>query len=230
MTERLTIDIFSDVMCPWCIIGYKQLQKALATLDGEIEAEVRWRPFELNPDMPPEGEDSAEHVMRKYGRSEEQAAAGRSQMAAIAEKAGYSFAYTGEEPEPRARMRNSFLAHKLLAHALRVAGPDVQTALKLALFDAHFQQRRDIGSREVLLDLAGSVGLDCAAAEAALADPKLSEFVRSEEAQAWDMNISGVPAMVVNGRFLVPGAQEPQVYVDLLRRVVARERVGATTV
>jgi len=222
VTRTLSIDIWSDVMCPWCIIGYKQLETALAGLEGEIAAEIRWRPFELNPDMPPEGEDQAEHVQRKYGRTPEQAAAGRAQMAEIAERVGYSFAYAGEGESPSGRMRNTFLAHKLLAHALRAHGPEAQTRLKLALFDAHFQQRRDVSDRAVLGEIFEAVGLPRHEAEIAFDDPVLAELVRAEQARAWDMNISGVPAMVVNGKFLIPGAQEPETYAAALRRVAVR--------
>lgn len=96
MTQTLTIDIYSDVMCPWCAIGYGQLTKALEALEGEIEGQVRWRPFELNPDMPAEGEGQEEHLQRKYGRSAEEGAKVRGQMKAIAESAGVSLAYEGE--------------------------------------------------------------------------------------------------------------------------------------
>ena len=223
MTARLSIDIWSDVMCPWCIIGYRQLQSGLATLEGEVEAEIRWHPFELNPDMPPEGEDSAAHVARKYGRSPAEAEAGREKISAIAEAAGYSFRYTGEGDPPAARMHNTFLAHKLLTHTLAAHGPEAQTRLKLALFDAHFQQRRDVGDRAVLADIYEAQGLPRHEAEVAFADPVLGERVRAEEAQAWDMNISGVPAMLVNGKYLIPGAQDPETYANAIRRVVSRE-------
>ncbi|MGH6786925.1 MAG: DsbA family oxidoreductase [Novosphingobium sp.] len=222
MTRRLTIDIWSDVMCPWCIIGYRQLQQGLAQLEGEIEAEIRWLPFELNPDMPEAGEDQAAHLARKYRRTPEQAAAGRAQMRAIAERAGYSFAYTGPEPEPEARLWNTFAAHRLLKWALVEYGPAAQTRLKLALFDAHFQQRRKVGETAVLLDIAEETGLDRTAAEAALTDDTLAGVVRAEERQALDMNVTGVPAMVIEGKFLIPGAQEPEVYANALRRVAAR--------
>lgn len=227
MSTRLSIDIWSDVMCPWCVIGYKQLEKALALLEGEVEAEVRWRPFELNRDMPAEGEDSAEHVARKYGVDPVSASQRRGQMEAIGRRAGYSFAYAGEGDEPPLRIWNTFLAHKLLAHALRAEGPDLQTRLKLALFDAHFQHRRNVSDRTVLLDVAQAVGLDRAAAEAALDDPALAAHVRREEALAFDANITAVPAMVVNGRYLIPGAQDPAFYADALLRVAAREKDSA---
>lgn len=221
---KLTIDIYSDVMCPWCVIGYAQLRKGLAQLSGEIEAEVRWLPFELNPDMRPEGEGQAEHIARKYGRTPEQVVENREQIQEIGARAGYSFAYAGAGEPPKAMMWNTFAAHKLLKWALIEAGPERQTALKQALFDAHFQQRRNVSDPGVLADIAESVGLDRACAEAAMADDALGQIVRREEAQAWDMNISGVPAMVVQGKFLIPGAQEPDVYVNVLRRVVEKGR------
>ena len=219
---KLTIDIYSDVMCPWCIIGYAQLQKGLTMLAGEVEAEVRWLPFELNPDMPPEGEESVAHIARKYGRTLEQAAAGRQQMQAAGERAGYSFAYSGDQPEPTSKLWNTFAAHKLLKWALIEGGAAAQNRLKLALFDAHFQQRRNVSDPDVLVDVAVSLGLDPAGARVALDDPALGQIVRSEQAQAYDMNISGVPAMIVQGKFMIPGAQEPEVYAQALRRVVAK--------
>jgi predicted DsbA family dithiol-disulfide isomerase len=220
---KVTIDIWSDVMCPWCIIGYQQLQKGLAELDGEIEAELRWHAFELNPDMPEEGEDQQAHLARKYGRTLEQAAAARGQMQDVAERAGYSFTFTGEGEPPPARMWNTFLAHKLLLWALALHGPELQTELKRALFDAHFQQRRNVSDRQVLIEIAANVGLDRAAAAAALNDEALGQQVREEQRMAYDMNVTGVPAMLVNRKFLIPGAQEPETYANALRRVVARE-------
>lgn len=225
--QRLTIDIYSDVMCPWCLIGYGQLTKALAQLDGEIAAQIRWRPFELNPDMPVEGEEQEAHLQRKYRRSAEEGAALRGQMKAIAEGAGVSLSYEGEGEAPPAMMWNTRACHKLLTFALEQAGPEVQTALKLALFRAHFNERRNLGDPDVLLDIAADAGLHREAAKAALDDPGLEARVIAEEAQAWDMNISGVPAMIVEGKFLIPGAQAPEVYVNALRRVAEKTRASA---
>jgi predicted DsbA family dithiol-disulfide isomerase len=226
VTQRLTIDIYSDVMCPWCLIGYGQLTKALGELEGEIAAEIRWRPFELNPDMPPEGEEQEAHLQRKYRRPAEEGAALRGQMKAIAEGAGVSLSYEGDDAAPPAMMWNTRDCHKLLGFALEQAGPQMQTALKLALFQAHFNQRQPLGNRDVLLDIAASVGLHRAAAQAALDDPDLEARVLAEEHQAWDMNISGVPAMIVEGKFLIPGAQGPEVYVNALRRVAEKTRAA----
>jgi predicted DsbA family dithiol-disulfide isomerase len=226
MSDKVTIDIWSDVMCPWCVIGYKNLETALAGLEGEIEAEIRWLPFELNPDMPPEGEESRAHIARKYGRTPEQAEAGRTMMAERAAAAGFPFDYTGPEDEhgepPPSMVWNTFDAHKLLKWTLDTHGPEAQTRLKLALFAAHFQQRRNVGQRAVLLDVAGEQGLDRAAAATALDDPQIAAAVRGEQQLAWDNNVSGVPAMVIDRRFIVPGAQEPETYVSVLRKAVAR--------
>ena len=222
--HRLVIDIWSDVMCPWCLIGYGQLTKALKELEGEIAAEIRWRPFELNPQMPSGGEAQEAHLRRKYGRSAEEGAAVRSRMKAIAEEAGVSLSYEGEGEAPPAMMWNTRDCHKLLAFALDEAGPEVQTALKLALFRAHFNERRNLGDRAVLLDVVAATGLHREAAKAALDDPAIEARVLAEEAQAWDMNISGVPAMIVENKFLIPGAQAPEVYVNALRRVAEKTR------
>ncbi len=223
---KVTIDIWSDVMCPWCIIGYAQLQKGLALLEGEVEAEVRWLPFELNPDMPEQGEGQSEHIARKYGRTTQEAESNRGRLVEIGDRAGYSFAYQGEGEPPPAMMWNTFAAHKLLKWALIEAGAAKQTELKRALFDAHFQQRRNVGDPQVLADVAAAVGLDRAGALAATGDEVLGQIVRREEAMAWDMNISGVPAMLVQGKYLIPGAQEPEVYANALRRVVAKGLVA----
>jgi predicted DsbA family dithiol-disulfide isomerase len=220
--QKVTIDIWSDVMCPWCAIGYGQLSKALDQLDGEIEAQIRWRPFELNPDMPKEGEEQEAHLQRKYGRSKEEGAAVRGQMKSIADSAGVSLNYEGGGEAPRAMMWNTRDAHKLLTWALEQAGPTVQTQLKLALFKAHFNARQNVSDATTLLDIAASVGLHREAAKAALEDQELEARVVAEERQAWDMNISGVPAMVVNGKFLIPGAQTPDTYVTALRRVAEK--------
>ncbi|MGB5780031.1 MAG: DsbA family oxidoreductase [Allopontixanthobacter sediminis] len=225
MARRLTIDIWSDVMCPWCLVGYGKLQKGLALLDGEIEADIRWHAFELNPDMPAEGEERSAHIARKYGRTLEQARGVQDQMRTAAQDAGVSLDYSGDGDPPPAMMWNTFDAHKLLVWALESTGPEAQNRLKLALFDAHFGQRRNLGDHDVLVDIAVGAGLDREAAAAALASNELAAHVRAEEQAAYDMNITGVPAMLIEGKYLVPGAQDPEVYANALRRVAVK--VGA---
>ena len=142
---RVAVDIWSDVMCPWCAIGYSQFARALKELEGEIDVEVRWMPFELNPDMPPEGKSMAQHLAENYNRSPAEREEMRAHLNEAAERAGFSMAYDGEGPPPEQMMWNTFDAHKLLRWALASQGMEAQTALKLALFRAHFQQRRRIG-------------------------------------------------------------------------------------
>lgn len=222
---RLRIDIWSDVMCPWCIIGYKQLQRALADLDGEIEAAIRWRPFELNPDLPPEGEDLASHILRKYGRAPSPDETDR--MAGIAEQAGYAMRYLGPGAEPERMIWNTLLAHKLLLWTFETVGSEAQTRLKLALFDAHFQFRRNVSDREVLIEIAESVGLNGADARAALDDEELSVKVRREEAEAMEAGITSVPLILIEGRYGIPGAQDPATYAAYLRKIVTRMKADA---
>ncbi|MCB2088642.1 MAG: DsbA family oxidoreductase [Sphingomonadaceae bacterium] len=222
MSRALSIDIWSDVMCPWCAIGYYNLAQAIEQLDGEIDVTIRWMPFELNPDMPPEGEEQQAHLARKYGRTPVEASDMAGKMRAVGEQAGFQMHYHGEGDPPPAMMWNTFEAHKLLRWALAFAGPEAQTRLKLALFRAHFQYRRRIGEREVLLDIAEEEGLPRMGAAEALDDPGLGQAIRLEQRRAYDANITGVPAMIVGGRFLIPGAQEPDVYVSTLRRMADR--------
>ncbi|WP_324826934.1 DsbA family oxidoreductase [Qipengyuania zhejiangensis] len=220
--RRLRIDIWSDVMCPWCLVGWGNLQKGLEQLHGEIEADVRWHAFELNPDMPAEGEERTAHIARKYGSTVEQSKAVQGRMREAATIAGVSLDYEGSDPAPDAMMWNTFSAHKLLTWVGEEFGPQKQTELKLALFEAHFNARRPIGQHDVLLDIAAEAGLDREAAAAALSSDELGHKVRAEERAAWDMNISGVPAMVVENKFMIPGAQPPQTYADALRRVAEK--------
>ena len=222
MTKTLTIDIWSDVMCPWCLVGWGNLSQALETLEGEIGAEIRWHGFELNPDMPEQGEERTAHIARKYGRTLEQSRGVQDQMRDAAQAAGVSLDYEGEEPAPDAMMWNTLAAHKLLTWALDAHGPEKQTELKLALFRAHFNQRRRIGEPDVLLDIAEEVGLDRAEAQGALDSEDYTRKVRAEERAAYDMNVTGVPAMVVAGKFLIPGAQPPEAYANALRRVAEK--------
>jgi len=216
---KVAVDIWSDVMCPWCAVGYTQFAKAVESLGDEIEVEVRWMPFELNPDLPAEGKDQARHLAEVYGRSADEVAGMRAQMQATAARAGFPMDYAGEGDEPPAMMWNTFEAHKLLRWALAEEGPEAQTRLKLALLKAHFQQRRNVGDREVLLAIAESEGFDRAKAAEALGDEALAIAVRAEEARGRQSGITSVPSFVVDGKYLIQGAREPEDYAGMLRQV-----------
>jgi predicted DsbA family dithiol-disulfide isomerase len=213
----LRIDIVSDVICPWCIIGYKQVERALTLLPEPVGAEFHWHPFELNPDMPPEGEDAAEHIARKYGRSADESNKVREHIKATAKGLGFPFGAAGAR-----RLVNTFAAHKLLTKAGGALGWEGQTALKLALFAAYFQQGKDVSDIDTLLDIAESIGLsrnDCANW---LADEALAQQVRGEQAYWRGENISGVPAIIFDGKYMVPGAQSAETFAQVIGKVLAK--------
>lgn len=209
MPDPLRIDIISDVMCPWCIIGYRQLATALET--AETDHEIHWHPFELNPDMPPEGQNLREHVAQKYGATPEQSAKTRDQMTAIGSELGFDFRYADDM-----RMHNTFDAHQLLHWAGTL---DRKQDLKMALFSAHFTDRRDLSDGNVLADIAAEIGLDRAEAVALLADQRYAQEVRALEAFWMKQGIQGVPAVVFNGKHLITGAQGVENYGRILNHL-----------
>lgn len=218
----LRIDIVSDVVCPWCIIGYKQVEKALTMLPQPVEAEFHWHPFELNPDMPPEGEDSAEHIARKYGRTAEEGKAVREHIRSTASAVGFEFGDLGAR-----RIVNTFDAHKLLHRAGSARGWETQTRLKLTLFTAYFQRGEDVSDRAILLSAAEAAGLDHDECQGWLADEALAREVRGEEAYWREENISGVPAIIFDGKYMVPGAQSAETFADVIAKVLAKREAAS---
>lgn len=222
MMRKIDVEVWSDVMCPWCAVGWTQFAKAMRDVEGEIEVEARFMPFELNPDLPPEGKDQQKHLAEVYRRSAEEVTVMRAQLHAAADRAGFPMAWEGEGEEPAAMMWNTFDAHKLLRWALAEAGPESQARLKVALLKAHFQQRRNVSDREVLLDLAEAEGFDRARAAAALDDKALAIAVRSEKQRGRQAGINSVPSFVVDGKYLIQGARDPAEYASMLRQVAGR--------
>ncbi|MDW4499450.1 DsbA family oxidoreductase [Sulfitobacter sp. D35] len=214
--SALRIDIVSDVMCPWCIVGYRQLEAALA--ETGIAAQVRWHPFELNPQMPPEGQNLTEHITEKYGATPEQSRENRNRLTALGADLGITFRFSEDS-----RIVNTFAAHQLLDWA-EDAG--LQHALKLALFEAHFTQGRDVSDPTVLAAVAGEVGLDEVEAAQILASDQRAARVREKQGFWTSRGISGVPSMVFEGRYLVTGAQGTETYAGLLRRVLDERRAA----
>ena len=217
----LRIDIVSDVVCPWCIIGLKQVEKALTLVGQDIAAETYWHPFELNPNMAPEGEDTAEHIARKYGSTPEQSRANRSRLSDIGNSVGFAFNY-GEGM----RIYNTFNAHKLLTIFGSERGWRAQTALKMALFTAYFQDRRDVSDTEVLCDIAEAQGMDRDVALAWIKDAALTNSVRAEMAHWTDQNITGVPAIIFDQKYMVPGAQSAETFADVINKVLTKRAAG----
>ena len=217
MAKQIRIDFVSDVVCPWCAVGLASLETALQRLEGEVEAEIHFQPFELNPDMPPEGEDRDEHLARKYGRSKEEFAASRENIRQRAASVGFTM-------NAQDRIYSSFDAHRLLHWAgLADQGGDAQAKLKHALLRAYFTDGLNITDAEVLVAKAEEAGLDPKEARAILSSDRYAQDVKLEE-QAWlATGINSVPAIVVNRTYLISGGQPPEVFETQLREMANRE-------
>ncbi|MGY3039778.1 putative DsbA family dithiol-disulfide isomerase [Rhodanobacter sp. TND4EL1] len=209
----LRIDFVSDVSCPWCAVGLASLQQALATLDGEVRAEIHFQPFELNPQMPAEGEDSTEHLVRKYGSSADQIDANRAAIRERGAALGFTF-----NMDRRSRVYNTFDAHRLL-HWAELEGR--QLALKQVLLRAYFTDGEDVSAHATLLRLAGEVGLDVERARAILAGDEFAVEVRTQEAFFQNRGIRSVPAVIINGQHLISGGQPPETFEQALRQIAA---------
>ncbi len=213
MTRRLKIDFVSDVSCPWCVIGLGGLEEALRRVDGLVEADIRFRPFELNPDMPPEGQNIAEHIAMKYGATPEQSAGTRAAIKARAAEVGFVIA-TG----PDSRIYNTFDAHRLL-HWAALEGR--QYPLKRALFEAYFTHGQNPGDPEVLAEAAGRAGLDVDAAREVLASGRYAEDVRADEHRWREADIHAVPAVIIDDRYMISGGQPADAFERALRKIAA---------
>ena len=206
-----TIDIISDVSCPWCIIGFGALQNALVELDAEDQVEIHWRAFELNPAMPAEGQDRIEHIQQKYGINKEQGEANRKNLTERGLSVGYQFNF----PEG-GRIYNTFDAHRLIFWS---ADHGLQTQLKLALFDLYFQQAGDPSDQAQLLDCVEKVGLDVAQAKDILDSDKYVQEVRAEQQLNQQQGISSVPAFIFNKKYLVSGGQPKEVFINAIEEL-----------
>ncbi len=205
------IDVVSDVVCPWCIVGFLQLDAALK--QENVLARLRWHPFELNPSMGPEGQNLREHIAEKYGSTPEQSQQARARLTALGAELGFTFNFTDDS-----RIVNTFAAHQLLDWA-ETQGR--QHPLKLALFDAYFTMQQDVSDVDVLLGAVETAGLDPNAARAALESGAHAQPVR-EKQQFWtSRGISGVPSMVFGGKYLLTGAQGADTYAQVLQRCLA---------
>ncbi|KJK03262.1 DSBA oxidoreductase [Pseudomonas sp. 21] len=211
MSDAITIDFVSDVVCPWCAIGLNGLLAAIRRVDGELTVELRIKPFELNADMPAEGEDLVEHLQRKYGSSAEDIARNQEHLRSMGEDVGVHF-----DLKKRDRIYNTFDAHRLL-HWAAESHRDV--ALKQALLHAYFGEGRDPSDPEVLLEVAVSVGLDAVRAREILDSDAYADEVVAEEDFYTSHGIRAVPAVILNGRQLISGAQSTDYYEQALRQV-----------
>ncbi|MDQ2733712.1 MAG: DsbA family oxidoreductase [Pseudomonadota bacterium] len=209
----MKIEFVSDVACPWCAVGLYSLEKAIANLGGTVPVELHFEPFELNPAMPPEGEDATEHLSRKYGAPPEQLAKSRAALRQRGTDVGFTF---GDRP----RVWNTFDAHRLL-HWAGLESASKQSALKHALLGAYHTDAENPGARDVLLRLAGEVGLDVERARAILDSDEFAVDVRERERFWQERGIHSVPAIVIDDHHLISGGQPPEVFEQAMRQIAA---------
>lgn len=214
MSRPIKIDFVSDVSCPWCAIGLKSLQQALDNIGDAAQIDVHFQPFELNPNMVPEGQAIDEHLTEKYGSSPEQQEQARAMIRSRGAEVGFDFAM-----DKRSRIYNTFDAHRLL-HWAGLEGK--QTELKLALLGAYFTDGEDPSSHEVLARVAESVGLDRAGALAVLDSSQYADEVREREQFFQRHGINSVPAVIINEQYLIAGGQPAAVFERALREIIAK--------
>lgn len=220
-STTLRIDFVSDVSCPWCAIGLASLQQALQRLDGEITAEIHFQPFELNPQMSADGEDSTEHLARKYGSEATQIEANREMIRERGAALGFTF-----NMDRRSRVYNTFDAHRLL-HWAALEGNEL--ALKQALLRAYFTDGEDVSAHDTLVRQATSVGLDGEQARKILASGTYAAEVRAQEQFYASRGIQSVPATIINDQHLISGGQPPEAFEQALRQIAASKASAGTS-
>jgi predicted DsbA family dithiol-disulfide isomerase len=212
----LKIEFVSDVACPWCAVGLWSLDRAIEKLGDEVPVELHFEPFELNPSMPPEGEDATEHLARKYGAPPEQLAKNRAAIRERGAEVGFAF---GDRP----RIWNTFDAHRLL-HWAGLEPGEGQSKLKHTLLEAYHSRAENPSDRNVLLQAVEKAGLDVDRARAILDSDEYAAEVRARERHWQQLGIHSVPAAIVAGRHLISGGQPPEVFEQALRQIAASAR------
>ncbi len=211
--NKIQIDIISDIACPWCAIGYARLELAMQQLAAEYEFTVQWHAFELNPDHSGKGEPILPALAKRYGSSEEEMRANQSNLMKIAKDLGLNF----EKIQERLTC-NTFDAHRLVKWA---GEQGQQTAMKQALFEAYFGKALDVSDHNILLNCVEAVELDRAKAKQVLESDQYTAAVREDEATYQQAGVSSVPAFIINNKYLISGAQEPDTLVQALQNISA---------
>ena len=209
---NLSVDVISDLICPWCYVGKRRLEKAIAALDRQHEVRVRWLPFQLNPTMPREGVGRKEYRTKKFG-SWERSLELDAQMVAVGETEGIHFAFDRTERTP-----NTLDAHWLIWLADKEG---IQDAVMEALFRAYFTEGRDISNRRTLIDVVAEAGLDRVKADAVLNGDEGMEAIKEAEGLSQRHRVDGVPFFIVNDKITLGGAQPPEAFLEAFRRAIS---------
>ena len=215
MKPSIKIDFVSDVACPWCAVGLGNLEKAIFELQDKANFELHFRPFELNPNMPKGGQDAIEHLIQKYGMSEEQVRENQAQIRARAFEAGFDF-----HPDGRKRVYNTFDCHRLLTWVAKEYDLPKQLALKKELLNSYFCLAVDIDDHANLLEAVGRTGLDPQRAQEVLNEDEFSNEVRDEEKIYTNLGIHSVPSIILNDQYLLQGAQPPESFIQAFESLI----------
>lgn len=213
---KLDIQIVSDVVCPWCVIGSRHLLQALEELRDEVRADITWQPFQLNPHIAEEGENLTEHIMRKYGSSVADSQAMRDRLTAMGEAAGFQFNFT-----PESRTWNTFDAHRAV-HWAGTKGR--QHEFMEQLFHAYFTENRNPSDHKTLADAAGALGLDSDELIAVINSDQFRDEVEQALATQQARGISGVPTVIINQQYAITGGQPVENFKRALRQVVSERQ------
>ena len=213
--DKLKIDIVSDVVCPWCVIGFINLQKAIKELKDQIEFEINWKPYELHPEIPQNGYDKKLYLQQKFGDLSGRQSPYK-QIEEIGDSLGFEFNFSKTE-----RIPNTFNAHRLLWKAKREG---LQTELSEALFKAYFTDGRDVGSVEVLSDIANEVGMDKEKSKKFLLSKEGGQETADEEMNFIEKSIGAVPTYFINDKYIIQGGQEPSTFVSFLNKILIKEK------
>ncbi|TPK99182.1 DsbA family protein [Mesorhizobium sp. B2-4-12] len=216
--NAITVDVVSDVVCPWCFIGQKRLDRAVAAA-GDVDVHIRWRPFQLDPTIPPQGKDRREYMLAKFG-SDERIREIHGRIEPLGEAEGISFAFDAIKVAP-----NTLDAHRLIRWA-GAAGEAVQNRLVRRLFQLNFEEGVNIGDHAVLIEAAREAGMDASVVATLLPTDADVEAVRTEIATASRMGITGVPCFLLEGKYAVMGAQDVDTLADAIRQVAAAKARG----
>ena len=213
--DKLRIDIVSDVVCPWCVIGFINLQKAMTQLSAKVEFEINWKPYELHPEIPENGYDKKLYMQQRFGDLSGKASPYK-QIEKIGKSLGFDFNFSKSE-----RIPNTFNAHRLLWKAREFG---IQTELSEALFKCYFTEGKDIGSREVLLEVATKVGMDSKMIQSFLDSKEGGQETADEEMNFIEKSIGAVPTYFINEKYIIQGGQEPETFVSFLNKILIKEK------
>ena len=211
--DTLKIDIVSDVVCPWCVIGFRNLKKAMEELKSELDFEISWKPYELHPEIPQEGYDKKLYMLQKFGSASNKSR--YDEITKMGESLNFNFNFSKTE-----RIPNTFMSHRLMWKSEEY---NLQTELSEALFTAYFTDGLDIGSKEILAEISESVGMNKNEILNFLNSDEGGQETADLEMNFIEKSIGAVPTYFINDKYIIQGGQEPETFISFLRKINQKE-------